>query len=506
MKAILIYNARLLDESMDTPGAVLLIDSKIRSVFQGYYTTSGTLEKIARAVMDEDGLDETTKLELYNARGLSVTPAFIDMHVHMRYPGQTQKEDLQSGLHAAASGGFGTVVAMPNTNPVVSSIDLAMKIEREAVAIGLTHLFQTVSITKDFGGTDTSHLDFIEKKYVPVITEDGHDVLSASVMLDGMTKAAEKGVIVSCHSEDNTLALDAIPFRKQALDTMKEIGLSAWGTLDSDFDEDDDENAEAINQIDLNLTKANDILALAEDLATERNIMLAKEAGCHVHIAHVSTVGAINAIRVAKEQLLDERADYNADEADAAYQAFEDGKHFLPVERTSGGFDITCEVTPHHLALCGTDEPYIRALVNPPLRSEDDRVALLEALRDGTVDVISTDHAPHTIEDKASGAPGFTGLETAFAVCNSVLVKDCQFSPKRLSQLMSANPARILGLQKGLLKPGYDADIAIVDSEEQWTVDTSLFYSKGKASPFQGKKLTGYVRGLFIDGRLVVER
>ena len=508
-KITLIYNARLLDENMDTPGAVLVMDAKIRSVFQGYYTNSETLEKMARAVIAEDGLEEKCPIELFNAHGLTLTPAFIDMHVHLRYPGQTQKEDLSSGLHAAAAGGYGTIVAMPNTKPVVSSIEMAMKIEREAVAIGLTHLFQTVSLTRDFEGTDTSHLDFIEKKYVPVITEDGRDVPTSGVMLEAMTKAAEKGIIVSCHSEDMTLGPLAKPFRAEALEIMKNVGLSAWGTGDEDFDADDEENAEALDRIDLALTKANEILALAEDVATVRNIMLAKQADCRVHIAHVSTAVSINAVREAKNELYDDEADYNADEADAAYQAFEDGEKYSPVPNPrageNGGFGVSCEVTPHHLALCGTDEPYIRALVNPPLRSEDDRVALLEALRDGTVDVISTDHAPHTLEDKAGGAPGFTGLETAYAVCNSVLVKDNQFNPRRLSQLMSAQPARLLGLQKGVLRPGYDADLTLLDPDEEWTVDSSKFFSKGKATPFEGRRLTGRVKDLFIDGRLVFE-
>ena len=501
-RVVLIFNARLLDESMDTPGAVLVTDGKIRSVFQGYYTNSETLEKMARSVLSEDGLEEKTPIELHNAHGLTLTPAFIDMHVHLRYPGQTQKEDLNSGLHAAAAGGYGTIVAMPNTNPVVSSIEMAMKIEREAAAIGLTHLFQTVSLTRDFGGEDTSHLDFVEKKYVPVVTEDGRDVPTSGVMLEAMTKAGEKGLIVSCHSEDMTLGPMAKPFRAEALEIMKGVGLSAWGTGDEDFDEDDEENAEALDRIDLALTKANDILALAEDVATVRNIMLAKEADCHVHIAHVSTAVSINAIREAKNELYDEEADYNADEADAAYQAFEEGEKFTPSPKTKKGFSVSCEVTPHHLALCGSDEPYIRALVNPPLRSEDDRVALIEALRDGTADVISTDHAPHTFDDKA---PGFTGLETAYAVCNSVLVKDNQFNPRRLSQLMSAAPARLLGLQKGLLHPGYDADLTLLDPDEEWTVDSSKFYSKGKATPFEGRTVTGKVKFLFIDGRLVFE-
>lgn len=500
-KPVLIYNARLLDESIDGPGAVLVSEGKIRSVFQGYFTNSKTAEALARSVLSEDGYSEKAEIDLYDAKGLTLTPAFIDMHVHMRYPGQTQKEDLNTGLHAAAAGGYGTVVAMPNTTPVVSSMEAAVMIEKEAAAIGLTHLFQTVSITKDFGGTDISQLKYLDRKYIPVITEDGKDVLSSAVMLAGMTEAGQKGIIVSCHSEDPTLAAEARPFRQEALAVMKECGLSAWGTSDTE-----DIDLDSINKIDLALTKANDILALAEDTATIRNIMLAKEAGCHIHVAHVSTANAINAVRMAKNDLYNEELDYAAEEADAAYEAFEEGVEFKPTKRAGNGFKVTCEVTPHHLALCGTDEPFIRALVNPPLRSEDDRVALIEALRDGTADVISTDHAPHTLDDKASGSPGFTGLETAYAVCNTVLVKNNQFNPRRLSQLMSAEPARILGLTKGKLKSGYEADLTLVDPDETWTVNSSMFYSKGKATPFEGMQLTGAVKGLFLDGRLVLER
>ena len=503
-KLLLIYNARLLDESMDTVGAVLVLDGRIRSIFNGYFTSVATVENFAKAVLKEDGIEDDAQLDFYDARGLTLTPAFIDMHVHMRYPGQTAKEDLNSGLHAAASGGYGTVVAMPNTNPVVSSAELAMAIEKEAADIGLTNLFQTVSITKDFKGEETTHLDFVDKKYIPVITEDGRDVLSSAVMLEGMTKAGNKDIIVACHSEDPTLALEARPFRSKALEIMKSYGLSAWGSDDVDIDEIDDE---VIDQIDDSFTKANDILALAEDVATVRNIMLAKQADCHVHICHVSTANAINAIRDAKDELLDEKADREADDADAALDAFENDLDYFPVKPAPRKhFDVTCEVTPHHLALCGTYEPYIRALVNPPLRSEDDRIALLEALRDGTVDVISTDHAPHTEEDKAVGAPGFTGIETSYGVCNTVLVRDNGFDPKRLSQLMSGNPGRILGLNKGLLQPGYDADLTLIDPDEEWVVDSTQFYSKGKATPFDGKTLTGRVKGLFMAGRLVLEK
>lgn len=470
-KAIVIYNAHLLDENLDAPGAVLIVDKEIRSVFQGYFTSAETVKSFAQSVLKEDGYTDC-KLELHDAHGLTLTPAFIDMHVHMRYPGQTQKEDLESGLKAAVAGGYGTVVAMPNTNPVVSSYELALQIEKEAAALGLSHLFQTVSITRDFGGEDTTHLDEIEKAHIPVITEDGKDVLSSAKMLEGMTKAGKKEIIVSCHSEDPTLALEAKPYRQNALKIMKDVGLSAWGADDvAGIDK------AAVKQIDENLTSANSLLALAEDVATIRNIMLAKKADCHVHIAHVSTKNAIDAIREGKKAVTGE-----------------------------GNFDVTCEVTPHHLGLAGTEEPLIRALVNPPLRSEEDRKALIEALKDGTADVISTDHAPHTMDDKAAGSPGFTGLETSFAVCNTVLVKENDLHPRMLSQLMSANPARILGLKKGLIKPGYDADLTILDSEEEWVVQAKDFFSRGKATPFEGKKLTGKVHEVFIDGKLVFEK
>jgi len=453
----LIYNAKLLDETLESKGAVLLAEGKISEVFLGDFSTKKRAEKL---------IEKDAECELFDAKGLTLTPAFIDMHVHLRYPGLTAKEDLNSGLHAAAAGGFGTVVAMPNTKPVVSSYELARSIEKEADQIGLTKLYQTVSITKDFEGTDVSHLNEVEKEFVPVITEDGHDVLSTSVMFDGMKIAAEKGLIVSCHSEAPTLAEKARPFRQAALKLMKENGLSAWG---ADTEALAKVPAEVVAEIDANFTKANNFLALAEDTATYRNIQIAELAGCHIHIAHCSTKKSLEIVRQAKKSKI----------------------------------KVTCEVSPHHIALSGTEEPNIRALVNPPLRSEEDRLACIQAIKDGTADVISTDHAPHTLEDKVAGAPGFTGIETSYGVCNTVLCVQNGVTEHQLSKCMSAEPARILGLNKGLLKTGYDADLTLVDPTEKWIVDSSKFYSKGKASPFNGQELTGKVHGLFISGKKI---
>lgn len=220
------------------------------------------------------------------------------------------------------------------------------------------------------------------------------------------------------------------------------------------------------------LEAANRLLSLAEDTATVRNLELARAAGCVVHIAHVSTSGSMEYIRRAKD----------------------------------AGQRVTCEVTPHHLGLSvATGDPALRHLVNPPLRSERDRAAVVAALADGTADVIATDHAPHTVADKAGGAPGFSGLETAYALCNTVLVREGVLDARQLSALMSARPARILGLDtgefpRGRLLPGYAADLVLCNPDEAWMVQGDLFRSKGKYTPLEGKNLYGRVCRVYHRG------
>lgn len=471
-----IYNANLIDKNTNLRGFIVLENEKIIAVEQ-HNAEKPALEEIKNAIkksaasnstgtsLDETQLASLTSSDItyIDANSLTVMPAFIDMHAHFRYPGQPQKEDLDSGLAAARNGGFGTLVLMPNTNPVISSREQALAVMNEAREKKMSNIFQTTSITKDFDGTDTTHITSLDSKNFPVITEDGHDVLSKDVMFDGMKKAAEKNIIVSCHSEDPNLAIEARTYRQNALKLMKEYNIPAWGVVPQGLEV----PQKIYDEIQANLEKANDLLRTAEDTFTERNIELAHRAGARVHICHVSTKGSIDAVRKAKDSK----------------------------------WNCTAEITPHHIALTGTKIPEIFALVNPPLRSEEDRRAVIEALRDGTADTISTDHAPHTSDDKAAGAPGFTGSETAFAVCNTVLVKQENFSLNKLSELMSANAAKILGLKKGLLAPGYDADLVFVDPEEKWTVHAADFASKGKASPFEGKELIGRVKKLFVGGR-----
>ncbi|MBP5176817.1 MAG: dihydroorotase [Treponema sp.] len=439
---LLIYNARLVDKNKEIKkGAILIEGEKI----SGFPTASAVKEMLA----DEN-------VSKFDARGCTVLPSFVDMHVHMRDPGQTQKEDIRTGCMAAAAGGFGTVVLMPNTVPVISSEEMAEFNDKRGDELGYCQVIQSVSITENFGGKSTEHLKNLSRKIVPLITEDGHEVASSAVMLEGMKIAAKKNIIVSCHCEDPDLASEARPLRKRALDLLNKKNPTAQ----------DKKEAAAY------LKEAHELLSVAEDTATFRNIRLAEHAGVHLHLCHVSTAECIDALREAKKR----------------------------------GINVTAEITPHHIALNSEKADTKFQIVNPPLRPESDRQAVIKALMDGTADVIATDHAPHTAEDKASGAPGFSGLETAFAACYTTLCLENGMNLKTLSDKMSARPAEILGLSdRGLLDEGLLANLTIVDTEKVWTVRGEEFASKGKYTPLEGKKLTGEIQATFYRGKIVFQ-
>lgn len=479
------YNAHLVDANTDCQGAVLVNDDTIFAVIHGDFSDADSARNLANLFRTGEnctsgncsGCKTDCELNFVNCRGQVLMPSFIDMHVHFRYPGQTQKEDLSTGLNAAVAGGYGTLVLMPNTNPVVSTSELAHSIEEDAAKFGKAQVFQSVSLTKDFDGKTTTHLDDLHG--VPLLTEDGHDVQNSLVMLDAMEKAAVKGAIVSCHCEDEAFNAEARKLRLMALENY-----TAYDNSQSN------ENPDAqlsLLQAQTFMEQANRLLALAEDNATFRNLELAEKAGCRIHIAHVSTKNSLEAIK---------KAWANSD--------------FAP--------NVTCEVMPHHFALEiasenvreNEDETYedknLRLIVNPPIRNNADRISLVQALCDKNNDniVISTDHAPHTLEDKQNGAPGFPGLETAFAVAYTTLVKTDNCGIKRLSELMSANPARILNLHdRGILASNKKANLVLVDTNEDWIVDSSKFFTKGKMCPFEGMELTGKVVGTWFCGQKV---
>ena len=479
------YNARLVDANTDASGILLVAEGKIAAILLEEFSAES-----AKTLAESFFSDTAASISFVDCKGMILQPAFIDLHAHFRYPGQGQKEELSTALAAAAAGGFGTLVLMPNTIPAISSKELVEQVCHDAHALGIADVIQSITLTKDYSGNDTSHLQQLSTfadgtppsaGQVAMATEDGKDVESAATMLEAMKICGQKNITVACHSEDMTLAAAARPFRKVATDIFAIHAPQPQEALGAIPDATDSSNPE-INKALVSLEEANRLLSLAEDLATERNINLAHQVGCHIHLSHVSTAGAMEAIRAAKAK----------------------------------GYRVSCEVTPHHLGLSVAEkDPSLRHIVNPPLRSEQDRQAMIQALLDGTADCISTDHAPHTAQDKANGAPGFSGLETAYGVCNSVLVQGIQgaasgktLSYSQLSQLMAANPARLLKLQqgaepRGLLQTGFVADLTLCNPTAQWTVCGQNFASKGKYTPLEGKSLTGKVLATYHRGREV---
>ena len=394
-KSLLIRGAHVVDSVQDGAMDILIRSGVITAVGRG---------------LSSDGAAAV------EAGGLTCLPAFCDLHAHFRDPGLTHKEDLTSGSHAAVRGGYTAVNLMANTKPVISMYAQVKDVLTRAGDIGLVDVHQCVSITKNMDGMTVDHLESLGEA-VRVISDDGHDVMDARVMLQAMTAAARLGLTVMCHCED--MNLSSTDYR------------------------------------------------LAEDLMTQRNIELARVAGCRLHIAHVSTEGSIRAVIAAKEH----------------------------------GQAVTCEVTPHHLAL--TSATSYR--VNPPLRTQQDVDYLIRAVEQGWVDAIATDHAPHTADDKAAGAPGMVGLETAFGVCYTTLVRPGHITLTRLTELMSRNPAHILGLNKGCIAPGYDGDLVLVDLHTPWTVDATAFASKGHNTPFDGRTLIGRVVMTIRAGKVVYD-
>ena len=439
----LIFNAHLVDAQGEKAATALLLSGgKIASFPIG--------EALERLLADEG-------VAKFDAGGYTLMPSFVDLHAHFRDPGFTQKENIASGCRAAAAGGYSTCVLMANTDPVISSASQAEQNNLKAASLGLCRVIQAVSITRGFDGQTVSHLEELDAYTTPVISEDGHDVASAAVMLEAMKIAAKKGLIVACHCEDEALAKQAAVWRKRALQILSRGGIS---TAQRD---------EAVGY----LREANSLLARAEDEATERNLRLAKLAGCRIHLCHVSTRASAQAAKRARAE----------------------------------GVAVSFEVTPHHLFLSTRREENILKIVNPPIRSERDRQAVVAALKEGAADCIATDHAPHTGEDKRAGSPGFSGLECAFAASYTMLVHQSGMSLNELSALMSLKPARILGLNAvGLLKEGYEANLVVVDTESEWTVNGEQFSSKGKTSAFEGMRLFDVVRATFFGGRLVFSR
>ena len=391
----------------------------MKQVFKNCYAFDDV--KISKeAIYVEDGIivddfDESEADEITDCKNLALLPSFVDMHVHFRDPGFTYKEDLETGSHSALAGGYTSVLLMGNTKPTVSSPEIYNDIIKRGKDLDLIDIEQVYTITKNFDGKTLDHLESMPES-VKYISDDGHGVNDDMVMYKAMQKAKNLNVTMTLHEE------------------VAEV---------SDFD-----------------------YEIAEDAMTIRDCYYAYKLNCPVHFSHVSTKGAITAIKYFKDL----------------------------------GAPITCEVTPHHLLLADKGREEVK--VNPPIRSKEDRKTLIEMIKNGTVDAISTDHAPHSKEDKEKGAPGFIGIETSFSTCYEVLVKSGEISLNDLVRIMSTNPARLLGLNKGKIEVGFEADFTLIDLDESYIYEEEDIKSKSKNSLLIGQELYGKVKKVYKKGVL----
>ncbi len=373
--------------------------------------------------------------------GRVVVPGLIDLHVHLRDPGLTEKEDIASGGRSAAAGGFTSIVCMPNTDPPIDSAEVVQYVRERAAEEAPVNVYVAGAITRGLKGRELSDLESLAAAGVVLFTDDGEAVMKADLMLKAMYRAKELDVPVAPHCEDADLAGDGV---MNDGPLARRLGLPG-------------------------------IPAVAEEVMVARDLVLAKATGARVHITHLSTAGSLELVRAARSQ----------------------------------GVRVTCDVTPHHLVL--TEEAVAELAANakmyPPLRTEADVAALRAGLRDGSIDAIATDHAPHTPAEKARGcleAPkGIVGLETALALCLDRLVHAGVLSLAELVRKMSVNPARIIGLPCPGIVPGAPADFTVIDLNHRWRVDASRFASKGRNSPFHGWELRGKPVLTMVGGRIV---
>lgn len=420
---ILLRGGRIVDPArgLDTQADILVDGGRIAAVGPGLRAPA------ARAV---------------DLTGLVVVPGLIDLHAHLREPGDEAKETILTGSRAAVRGGFTTVCAMPNTRPVNDRRETMERVLAEARRAGLANVLPIAAVTRGSGGTELVDMAGLAAAGAVAFSDDGRPVTDSRIMRRALEAAAAAGRFVDDHGEDRALAEGGVVNEGPA---SARLGLAG-------------------------------IPAAAEDVMTARDIILAEATGTRVHIAHLSTAGGVRLVGEAKAR----------------------------------GVRVSAEATPHHLLLTDDDipSPDTNYKMNPPLRSAADRAALVEGLRTGVVDAVATDHAPHTAAEKARGfadAPfGIVGLETAVPLVLGRLVRPGAITLARFVELLSAGPARLLGLAaKGRIEPGADADLTVLDLDRPVTVDKNRFESKGRNTPFDGWKLIGAPVLTMVGGRIV---
>lgn len=420
--SLLIKGGRVIDPSQNIDDALDVL------------VENGCVKEIGKGLTAPAGAD------VIDAAGRIVTPGLIDMHVHLRDPGLEYKEDIISGTRAAALGGFTSIVCMPNTKPVIDNKAIAAYIINKAKQEGYCNVFPVGSITYGMSGDRLSEMGELRESGCVAVSDDGRPVANAELMRRALEYARGMGILVITHAEELSLVGEGV--MNEGF-TSTEIGLKG-------------------------------IPRIAEDIATARDVMLAEYTNSPIHIAHVSTSGSVDIIRLAK----------------------------------SRGVKVTCETAPHYFTL--TDDAVrgynTNAKMNPPLREADDVAAIKAGLKDGTIDCIATDHAPHHLDEKDVefnvALNGIIGLETSLPL-SLKLVEDGLLTLNQLVEKMSYNPSNILGLKRGSLAVGSIADITLIDLAAQWTVAADALASKSKNSPFLGWKMKGAATGTILAGKVI---
>lgn len=404
---------------------------------QDLYIENGKVVQLEKDIRQEADL-------VIDADGLVVCPGLVDMHVHLRDPGLTYKEDIFTGTAAAAHGGVTSVACMANTDPVVDNPEQIRYVKDKAAQANGVHVYPIAAVSMGMRGEEPSDADALKKAGAIALSDDGCNVDNANLMRDVMIHAKRLELPVLCHCEDTTMVEGR---------AVNEGSVSRQLWLEGRP-------------------------AIAEEIMVMRDAMLAEETGAHVHICHVSTAKSVDIIRRMKKR----------------------------------GVAITCETCPQYFTL--TEDEILTqgsmARVNPPLRTAKDIKGIIAGLKDGTIDAIATDHAPHSAEEKSrplTRAPsGMVGLETSLAITLTELYHTGKMKLPEIIKRMTYTPASILHLSsKGRLSLGSDADITIFDPEEVWTIDPEQFASKARNTPFAGREVKGKVKYTIVGGNVIYQ-
>ncbi len=391
----------------------------------------------------EIGQNLNSDKEVIDCTGLLLTPGFVDVHVHLREPGFEHKETIKTGTTAAARGGFTTICPMPNTNPIIDTPEILRDLNTKIKEDALIKVLPYVSITTGLKGEELVDFKSLKAEGAFAFTDDGVGVQSADMMYRAMQAAAKLDMAIVAHTEENTLIYGGAIHEGK---TSEKLGIKG-------------------------------IPAITESTQIARDVLLAEAADCHYHVCHVSTKESVRIIRDAKR----------------------------------AGIKVTAEVTPHHLVLDENNitekDPNFK--MNPPLRGEDDREALIAGLLDGTLDFIATDHAPHHEDEKAAGietAPfGIVGIENAFQLVYTKLVKTGVFTLQQVIDWMTVKPSKVFKLDSGTLETGKAADLTLIDLNREYTLDKNEFLSKSKNTPFHGETLQSDIAITIADGKIVYD-